>query len=158
MTTDIPTVTIYGKQDVVDATEQIEVTVDVDKLDKDKDYKVTIKKPNGITDLSSKTVTVSIKLDDSTTKEFDNLLIVTENLDSKYKIQAATEQDRVVTVVVQGSKDVIGSVDPSSIHPYIDLKNYGPGTHDVEVKVTGDDLKLSYTSKTKKVKIVISER
>ena len=42
--------------------------------------------------------------------------------------------------------------------PYIDLENYGVGEHEVEVKVTGDDLKLTYTSKTKKVRIKISEK
>ena len=155
---DISTVTIYGSQGAVDATEQVEVIVDVDKLDKDKDYKVTIKKPSGITELSSKTLNVAVKLDDSTTREFANLSVTTENLDSKYKVQAVSEDDRQVTVVVKGSKDIVDKVEASSIHPYIDLTNYGPGTHDVDVKVNGDDLKLSYSSKTKKIKVVISEK
>ena len=43
-------------------------------------------------------------------------------------------------------------------YEYVDLKNYGEGTHEVEVKVTGTDLKLSYASKTKKVKIIISKK
>ena len=158
LVTDISTITIYGNQEAVDATDQIEVSVNVDKLDKDKDYKVTLKRPSGITELSSKTVTVTVRLDDSTTKEFANLSVLTENLDSKYKVQAVSEDDRQVTVVVKGSKDIVDSVDATSIHPYIDLKNYGPGTYDVEVKVTGDDLKLSYSSKTKKVKVVITEK
>lgn len=158
METNLSTVTIYGNQSAIDTIEQIEVTVDVSKLDKNKDYKVTMKKPAGITELSSKSVTVTVKLDDATSKEFANLAISTDGLDSKYKVQAASEDDRQVTVVVKGSKDVIDSVDASSIHPYIDLSNYGPGTYDVEVKVTGDDLKLSYQAKTKKVKVVISEK
>lgn len=158
MNTDITTVTVYGSQAAVDATDQIEVSVDVSDLEKDKDFKVTLKKPNGITELSSKTATVSVKLDEATSKEFANLSISTENLDSKYKVQALSEDDRQVTVVVKGSKENIDAVEQASIHPYIDLDGYGPGTYDVEVKVTGDDLKLSYTSKTKKVKVVISEK
>lgn len=158
MTTDITTLTIYGTQDAVDSIEQIEVSVDVDKLSADKEFKVTIKKPNGITELSSKTVNVNVKLDDSTSKEFANLSVLTENLDSKYKVQAASVEDRQVTVVVKGSKDIIDNIDATSIHPYIDLSNYGPGTHDVEVKVTGDDLRLSYSSKTKKITVVITEK
>ncbi|MDO4996244.1 MAG: CdaR family protein [Bacilli bacterium] len=158
MTTDITTLTIYGTQDAVDSIEQIEVNVDVDKLSADKEFKVTIKKPNGITELSSKTVNVNVKLDDSTSKEFANLSVLTENLDSKYKVQAASVEDRQVTVVVKGSKDIIDNIDATSIHPYIDLTNYGPGTHDVEVKVTGDDLRLNYSSKTKKITVVITEK
>ncbi len=158
MTTNVTTVTIYGKQEVVDSIEQIEVPVDVDKLDKDKDYKVTIKKPAGITDLSSKTVTVNVKLDSSISKEFANISILTDGLDPKYKVQALSEADRAVTVVVKGSEEIVNSVDASSIHPYIDLSKYGVGEHEVEVKVTGDDLKLTYTSKTKKVKVRITEK
>ena len=37
-------------------------------------------------------------------------------------------------------------------------KNYGVGEHEVEVKVTGTDLRLDYSSKTKKVKVRISEK
>lgn len=158
MTADLTTVTIYGTQEAVDATEQIEVSVDVDKLASDKEFKVSIKKPNGITEVSSKTITVNVKLDDSTSKEFANLSVLTENLDSKYKVQAASIEDRQVTVVVKGSKNIIDNIDVTSIHPYIDLSNYGPGTHDVEVKVTGDDLRLSYSSKTKKITVVITEK
>lgn len=158
MTADLTTVTIYGTQEAVDATEQIEVIVDVDKLASDKEFKVSIKKPNGITEVSSKTLTVNVKLDDSTSKEFANLSVLTENLDSKYKVQAASIEDRQVTVVVKGSKNIIDNIDVTSIHPYIDLSNYGPGTHDVEVKVTGDDLRLSYSSKTKKITVVITEK
>lgn len=156
--TDIKTVTVYGTQEAVDALEQIEVTVDIDKLAEDKVFKVNIKKPNGITELSSKSVTLTVKLDDSTSKEFADLSVLTENLDPRYKVQAASVDDRKVVVVVKGSKNIIDSIDASSIHPYIDLTNYGPGTHDVEVKVTGDDLRLSYTSKTKKIKVVINEK
>ena len=158
MTADLTTVTIYGTQDAVDAIEQIEVSVDVDKIASDKEFKVSIKKPNGITEVSSKTLTVNVKLDDSTSKEFANLSVLTENLDPKYKVQAASIEDRQVTVVVKGSKNIIDNIDVTSIHPYIDLSNYGPGTHDVEVKVTGDDLRLSYSSKTKKITVVITEK
>ena len=119
---------------------------------------MSIKKPNGITEVSSKTLTVNVKLDDSTSKEFANLSVLTENLDPKYKVQAASIEDRQVTVVVKGSKNIIDNIDVTSIHPYIDLSNYGPGTHDVEVKVTGDDLRLSYSSKTKKITVVITEK
>ena len=158
LSTDISTVKVYGTQEAVDAIEQIEVSVDVDKLDKNKDYKVTIKKPSGITELSSKTVNVSVKLDEESSKEFENISIQTINLDSKYKPQAASDDDSKVTVVVKGSSDALDNLDASSIRAYVDLKNYGPGTYDVEVKVSGDDLKLSYSSKTKKVRIVISEK
>ena len=151
-------VTVYGEQAAVDAIEQLEVEIDTSGLSKDKEYHVTLKKPSGITELSTKTLTIKISLDDSITKEFENISIQFKNLGSNYKVQALTDDDRQVTVVVSGSADVVKTVEASSIKPYIDLKDYGVGTHEVEVKVSGDDLKLSYESKTKKVKIVITEK
>ena len=151
-------ITVYGTQEAIDAIEQLEVEVDVKGLEKDKDYSVTLKKPNGITELSAKTMTVKVIIDNSSSKEFENLSIRTENLDSNLKVQALSDEDRQVTVVVKGSEEAINSVNVADINAFIDLKNYGVGEHEVEVQVTGSDLKLSYASKTKKVKVRITEK
>ena len=73
-------------------------------------------------------------------------------------VQAESEDDRKVTVVVSGSEEALANVKETDITAYVDLKNYGVGTHEVDVVVTGSDLKLSYSSKTKKVKVVISKK
>lgn len=156
--TNISSVEVYGEQAAIDKIEQLEVEVDVKGLEKDKEYHVTLKKPAGITELSVKTITVKVIIDNSISREFENISVRTENLNSNYKVQALSEDDRQVTVVVKGSQDTVNNVDPSSIKAYIDLENYGVGEHEVEVKVTGEDLKLEYTSKTKKVKIRITEK
>ena len=79
-------------------------------------------------------------------------------MDNNLKVQALSEEDRQVTVVVKGSEDALNNVQASDITAFVDLKNYGVGEHEVEVKVTGNDLKLSYSSKTKKIKVRISEK
>ena len=158
METSLSKITVYGSQEAIDAIEQLEVEIDVKGLEEDKEFNVTLKKPKGITELSSKTMTVKVIIDNSSSKEFENISISSENLDSKYKVQALTEADRQVNVVVKGSEEAINSITPADIKAYIDLANYGVGEHEVEVKVTGTDLKLSYTSKTKKVKVRITER
>ena len=156
--TSISKVTVYGSEEAIEKIEYLPVEIDVDGLSTNKTYKVTLKKPSGITDISNKTLTVNVVIDSSISKEIPDISIATENLDSKYKVQALSEADSKVTVVVKGSQDIVNSVDASSITAYIDLKGYGVGEHEVEVKVKGEDLKLSYTSKTKKVKVRISEK
>ena len=152
------TVTIYGEEDAVNKVDSIDVPIDVKDLSESKTFNITLTKPNGVTDLSVKTITVKVDVDDSITKEFKDILITTENLDSKYKVQAMSEADSKVNVVVKGSSDIVNSIDVSSIKAYIDLKDYTVGEHEVEVKVKGNDLKLSYTPKTKKVKVRITEK
>lgn len=158
ITPNISTITVYGEQAVVDELEQLDVEIDVKGLEKDKDFNVTLKKPKGITELSSKNVNIKVVVDNSSSKEFENISITTKNLDSAYKVQAASDNDRQVTVVVKGSEETLKDIKDSDITAYVDLKNYGEGTHEVEVKVTGTDVKLSYSSKTKKVKVVISKK
>lgn len=157
-TTSIDKVTVYGSQEVINKFEYLPVEVDVTGLTSDKEFKVTLKKTSGITDISTKTLTVNIVVDNSTSKEFNDISIATENLGDQYKVQALSEADSRVSVVVTGSEEVLNSFDASTISAYIDLEGYGVGEHDVDVKVRGSDLKLTYRSKTKKVKIRISEK
>lgn len=151
-------ITVYGTDQAINSINSIEVPIDVKGLESDKTYNITLTKPTGITELSVKTISVEVKLDKTTSKEFTDIPIETENLDSKFSVQAMNKEDSTVTVVVKGSKDIVDSVKAENIKAYIDLKGLTAGEHEVEVKVKGDDLKVSYTSKTKKVKIKITQK
>jgi len=156
--TNVSTVTVYGEQASVDKLTELKVEIDVKDLDKNKDFNITLKRPNGITELSEKTITVKVSIDNSTTKEFRNVHIVTEGLNSNYAVQALSEADSIVTVVVKGSENAIKALDETTLKAYIDLKSYGVGEHEIPVKVVGDDLTLDYSSKTKKVRVRIIEK
>lgn len=158
MDTSISKITVYGEAAAIEKIEQLEVEIDVKGLDKDKEFNVTLKKPKGITELSSKSMNIKVTVDNSISKEIPNVSVQSENLDNNLKVQALTDEDRQVTVVVSGSEGIIKDLQPSDITAYIDLKDLGEGTREVEVKVRGTDLRLSYTSKTKKVSVRISKK
>ncbi len=153
----VSSVTVYGDEDAVSKLEQLEVEIDVKDLKSDKEYNVTLKKPTGITDISSKTIKIKVSVDNSITKEFDNISVSADNVASGYKAQAMSEEDSRITVIVEGSEDVINSLDSNTIKASVNLKDLGVGEHEVEVTVTGGDLKLTYKPKTKKVKIKITK-
>ena len=158
-TPSISKVTIYGDENVINSIESIPVEIDVTNLSSSKTFNVNIDKPSGVRAISSKTVSIKVTLDDVITKEFTNMGISVENLNSNFKAYAINKEDREVTVVVKGSSDVVNNLDSKTIKVTVDLSSYTtPGEYDVDVKVTGDDLKLSYESKTKKVKIKIEEK
>ena len=150
-------VVVYGEESAVEKLNTLEVEVDVDGLDSDKDFNVTLKKPAGITDLSIKNLKVKVSVDNAVTKEFEGIRVSAENLPSGYKAQALSQADSMITVVVSGSADIIEKIDASSIKAYVDLTNYGVGEHQVKVVVTGDDLRLTYKPKTKEVKIRVTQ-
>ena len=158
METSLSKITVYGEEAAIEKIENFEVEIDVKGLESDKEFNVTLKKPKGITELSSKTMTVKVTVANSSSKEIPNVSVVSENLDSNLKVQALTEEDRQVTVVVKGSEDIIKDIQASDITAYIDLKGFTAGQREVEVKVRGTDLRLSYASKTKKVKVSITNK
>ena len=65
--------------------------------------------------------------------------------------------DRLSKVNPEQLENTVNSIQASDIKAYIDLEDYGVGEHEVTVKVTGNDLKLNYSSKTKKVKVKITK-
>ncbi len=158
-TSSVSNVTIYGEESVINEIDSIPVEIDVTNLSSDKTFNVNITKPSGVRDISSKTVSIKVTLDDVITKEFTNMQITTVNLDSNYNANAVSREDSEVTVIVKGSSEVVNNLDPATIRVTVDLSGYTtPGEYEVDVLVSGDDLKLSYESKTKKVKIRIEAK
>jgi len=153
--TNVPTVTVYGDEDVLDSLEFVPVEFDVTNLSENKEYNLNIAKPAGIRDMSAKTINIKVTIDDSTTKEFTEITITPTNLDPKYKVQASSEEDSQVTIIVKGSAEVLNGIDKASLKATVDLSGLGEGEYEVDVNVTGTDVKATYESKTKKVKVKI---
>ena len=158
LTPSVSKVTIYGDSDVLESINSLPVEIDVNGLTSDKTFNVNIEKPAGIREISTRTVSVKVALAEEITKEIEGIKLSAINLDSSLKAQAASDKDGVLTVIVKGSKDLVESLDTNTVKATVDLSGYKePGTYEVDVKVTGDDIKLSYESKIKKVNIIISE-
>lgn len=158
LTPSISKVTIYGDSDVLESINSIPVEIDVNGLTGDKTFNVNIDKPAGIREISARTVSVKVVLSEETTKEISNVKLSAINLADGLKAQAASKEDGILTVVVKGSKDLIETLDENTVKATVDLSGYtAPGEYEVDLVVSGDDIKLTYESKVKKVKILISE-
>ncbi len=151
-------VTVYGTQSVLDELEYVPVDVDVEGLKQNREYKLDLEKPKGIKSMSVNNVTVGITLGAATDKDISNVNIDVRNLNDKYSVQGLSQNDIQVTVNVKGVASVLNNLQAEDITAYIDLKDYGPGEYEVEVKVTGTDSRVQYLSKTKKVKIRVVEK
>lgn len=159
ITTDITKVTIYGDQNILDSIEYVPVSVDISKLNESKTYDVIVSKPSGIKEMSSTNIKVTISIGTEVSREIEDVSIETINLDTtKYKAVAVGENSSKTTIVVKGTKSVVDSLDASMIKAQVNLDNYTEGEYEVEVVVTGEDNRASYTSKTTKIKIRISKK
>ena len=109
--------------------------------------------------MSEKTVHVKVNVGKEEQKEVPDIGIQTTNLADGLMVQALGEENSKITVLVKGSKEAIDALDPSKITAIVDLSSYtSPGVYDVDVKVSGEDLKLTYTSKVNKIKLEIKNK
>ncbi len=159
ITSNVNNVTLYGEEGVLNGISEINVEIDVNGLASNKTYQETIVKPNGVRSMSETAITIKVEMEKETSKEFDNIPITYKNLDtSKYIVQATANTVTSVTVVVKGVEDVLEKLKSEDITAYIDLANLGEGSFTVPVMVSGADNKLTYTSRTTSVEIVIKKK
>lgn len=157
--TNISSVTIYGDESNLKNIEYIPVKVDVSNLSSNKEFNINMEKPNGVRDMSEKTVNVKVNVGKEEQREVPNIGIQTTNLADGLMVQALGEENSKITALVKGSKEAIDSLDASKITAIVDLSEYkSPGVYDVDVKVSGEDLRLSYTSKVNKIKVEIKNK
>ena len=150
------TVILYGSQETLEDIEYVVAEIDINGIKKDKKYTVNLKKPSGVRSMSVDEITISMTLDDISTKEITNVKINTLNLGSGLKVQALSKEDSSITIVLKGSESVLKTIDASSISAYIDLKDLTVGEYEVNINVKGNDNRVSYQSKVKAIKIKIS--
>ena len=151
-------VTVYGNQEVIEKIEYLPIEVDVKELNVNKEFNVSLVAPDGIRELSVKNTKINIVLGEEITKEIKDIMIETTNLDTNYKAAAIGASSIKTSVIIKGTKEVLDSIDESKIKAIVDLSGYKEGDHEVEIAVTGDDVKATYSPKTTKIKIRISKK
>ena len=150
---------IYGNEELINKVEYVPVYVDINGVSSNKSYTVNIDKPAGVRELSLKTITVNLTVTKETQKEVNNVRIIHQNLDPSLTVITTSEKDVKTTVIVKGSEAALKTLDESKVVATIDLSDYtSTGEYEVDVKASGEDLKLTYEPKTTKVKVIIRKK
>ena len=158
LSSSVDKITLYGTNEALDSINKLVVNIDVSELKDNKTFTKTIKKPKGVRELSTKTVTVKIQLGDEASTEISGVKLSYKNLDSKYVVQVTQDSTTEIPVILKGVKSVISDISATDISAIVDLKGLEPGEHEVKVTVTGSDSKVIYTPKITDVKILIIEK
>lgn len=159
LTASTKTVTVYGSEESLTDINYVPVYVDIDNVSSNKDFTVNVTKPTGVRYVNLKTVNIKLVVGKEVQSELQISDIKIINLAPNLKAQAVSEKDSRITAIIKGTEKAIQSVDETKISAVVDLAEYTKaGEYEVEVFVVGEDLKLSYTPKTKKVKIRIYQK
>lgn len=148
-------VKVYADESILENLNYLEVKIDVANLKEDKVWQKVLNKPNGARSISESSITIKVTMEKESSKDFNDVPITFENLKEGLKVSAKSENDTKVVISVKGVKSLIDKIDNSDIKAYVDLEGLGKGTHSVPVYVTGNDLKLIYTSKTQTINVII---
>jgi len=150
-------VTIYGNEDVLSSISYLPVKIDVGGLDSSNNYNVNLSKPTGVREISTPKVNIKVTLGDIKEKTISGVGIATKNLASGYTAHAASEKDSTLSVIVKGTSSNLKNITSDNISASVDLQGLSAGSHDVEVTVTGDDLKLTYKPQKATITIIIKK-
>ena len=152
------TVTLYGKQEALDSINNIEVEIDVTNLGGNKKFTETLKKPKNIRKLSVTTVNVDVTLGDESQTKISGVKLSARNLGNDYVVQVSNESVNEIPVTIKGVKSIIDNIKSTDIEAYVDLKGYEEGTHEVKIKVVGNDNRVIYEPDISTVKVVIIKK
>lgn len=158
LTSNINNVVVYGRQEILDELEFLPVNIDVNGVKEDKTYSINLTKPVGIRDIEIKSITVELKVDKIKSRDIKDIPIDALNINTNYTAQVIGEQNRTVTVIVNGSESIINEIEPTEITAFVDLKGLEPGEHSVVVNVKGNDSRVTYISRVKEIKIKITRK
>lgn len=151
-------VVVYGDEEILNSLTYIPVEIDVNSLSNNKQYKLELEKPIGVKNMNVNNITINVGLDNSTSKDLNGVDIKYHNLADGYIVQGVSANDTNVSITLKGVESVIKNITNDDVTAYLDLSGYGEGIHEVDVLVTGDDVKVEYVVKTKKVKVKITKK
>lgn len=150
-------ITIFGDQEVIEKIDSVPVTIDISDLSETKTYNVTINKPGGVRSMSNTTVSITVKFGEETQKTVDGISVEWKNLSANYSVNAKSESDAQISVIVKGTQGALDSLDQNTISAYVDLSGYSEGEHQVNVTVEGEDPRLQYIS-NKQITLIIQPK
>jgi len=149
-------VTVYGTSEALASLQYIPIEISVEGIKNKTDYNVEIEKPAGVRYMSANMVKATVLLDTVTEKTIDGVRIDVKGLGEGLSAQGHTAADTKISVTVKGTSSVVDSLKADDITATVDLTGLSAGEHKgVAVSVSGSDVRVEYTAKTKTVDIDI---
>ena len=143
-------ITLYGKQSVLDTIEQLQVPIDISKIEEDTDLTVNVDLPEGINSASVKDIKVTVKtrqVDEPVTEEseeveditvsktFPNISINTLDLKEDYNLVFLDPEQGTTDVLVTGLQSLLNTLKTSDIDVSINVSGLQEGEHTVPLKL-----------------------
>ena len=151
-------VRIYGKEELLNSVNSVNVIIDISGLSGDKTYeKLPITEMEKINRLSFDTVDVSVKVSPAVKKIITDIPINIINNTHDYRVVFANEVDKV-SIEVEGVEELLNNVSANDFNATINIENLKSGTNTVKVDLNTNKSYLSYKLLSpEKIKITLKK-
>ncbi|RLQ93245.1 CdaR family protein [Falsibacillus albus] len=151
-------VTIYGKQDVLDTISEIDLPLDVSKIDKDTTVNVPIKLKDGLNKASADNAKVTVDVQKTEEKTFSNLQVAEQGVGDQYDMEILAPEKGQVDLTVKGPSEIIDQLSADDFKLYVDAAGLAAGDHDLNIQVDNPDKNISWTLSDDNMKIRLKEK
>ncbi|MCM3112748.1 CdaR family protein [Lederbergia lenta] len=158
VSTNTPEIMVFGRTEVLQDLNEIEISVDVSNIREDTEMEVPIKYPEGVNRITPDKIKVEIttakKMEETT---INDIPLKNKGLDPKFDVELLTPADGAVSLKVSGETEDVKKASNSNIQVFLQLEGLSAGEHEVDLMVEGPE-GLEYELSTKKVKVILTEK
>lgn len=151
-------VRIYGKEELLNSVNSVNVIIDISGLSGDKTYeKLPITGMEKINKLSFDTVDVSVKVSPAVRKTITDIPINVINNTHDYRVVFANQFDKV-SIEVEGVEELLNNVSANDFNATINIENLKSGINTVKVDLSTSKSYLNYKLLSpEKIKITLKK-
>ncbi|MCR2823759.1 CdaR family protein [Lederbergia panacisoli] len=154
-----PEVMIFGRTEILQNVDELEVTVDVSDIHEDTEIEVPIKYPLGVNKITPDKIKVKIlaekKLEEKT---IEDIKIENKGLSSDLKMELLSPASGKVSLKVTGEKGNVEKAVESEFHVFLNIDGLEAGDHEVDLVVDGlEDVQWELSTKKAKIRLIEKE-
>ena len=150
-------ITLYAKQSVLDQIDHIEISLPVSNITSDRTLEMPITLPQGVTQASLSSVSVSVTVGERTSATFSDVQVRLINQEAEIDGMPITLDPRTVSVTVSGSEEMLQNITKEDIMVTADLKGItAAGERQLTLSVSGPNRLVEYQLDTSEITVTVS--
>lgn len=150
-------ITLYAKQSVLDQIDHIEISLPVSNITSDRTLEMPITLPQGVTQASLSSVSVSVTVGERTSATFSDVQVRLINQEAEIDGMPVTLDPRTVSVTVSGSEEMLQNITKEDIMVTADLKGItAAGERQLTLSVSGPNRLVKYQLETSEITVTVS--
>lgn len=155
--TDINEVMVFGRTDILEELKDLELEVDVSKIDKTAEIELPLKLPEGVNKITPESVKVKIITEKKNEETSLDIPIESKGLADGLDMEILSPAEGAVSIMLEGDKAELEKAAEKDFEVFMNMEGLKAGDHDVELQVKGPK-NIKWKLSTDKAKVRLKEK